>query len=259
MDRAKAEAISHWAARPCGAEAGRDLREGSPAFFESVDRGRYVEYAPWLPKLVRFDRFAGSRVLEVGCGMGTDLFQFAKAGADVTGIDLVPRHLAIARSRFQLAAEPARFVLADAEDLPFERGSFDVAYSFGVLHHTPNIRRAVAEIHRVLRPGGRAIVAVYNLLSFNFVATLVATAQEGRLFRQSFARTLSRIEGATAATPLVQVHTWWQLRGLLGEFREAQLVSRHVDGPLAAKMIPPGMRPFVDRHFGWYLVAEAVK
>src|SRR5439155_23762572 len=54
MERAKAEAVSHWAARPCGAEAGRDLREGSPEFFESVDRGRYEEYAPWLPKLVRF-------------------------------------------------------------------------------------------------------------------------------------------------------------------------------------------------------------
>src|SRR6185503_10771096 len=94
----------------------------------------------------------------------------ARSGVNVTGIDLVPRHLDIASRRFSIYGLPARLMIADAEAMPFKNESFDVVYSFGVLHHTTNIDAAIAEIHRVLRPGGVAIIGVYHLWSYNLLA-----------------------------------------------------------------------------------------
>jgi ubiquinone/menaquinone biosynthesis C-methylase UbiE len=151
---AKTAAASHWGAHPCGAAAASGAEEGSARFFDLIDTDRYQRYAPWLPEIARFERFAGQDLLEIGCGLGTDLACFARAGARVTGIDLVPRHLALTRQRFQLLGLDARLELADAERLPYPDASFDAIYSFGVLHHTPEIGSAIAEMWRVLRPGG---------------------------------------------------------------------------------------------------------
>jgi SAM-dependent methyltransferase len=118
--------------------------------------------------MARFPLHAGQRVLEVGCGIGTDAIQFARAGADVTAIDLSEESLSIARCRFAIEGREARLILSDAEHLPFPDNSFDFAYSHGVLHHTPSPNIAVKEIFRVLRPGASALVMLYNRNSYNF-------------------------------------------------------------------------------------------
>ena len=104
---------------------------------------------------MEFGQHAGKDLLEIGGGMGTDLLQFAKHGARVTDVDLSSGHLELAKENFKLRGLDGRFVHHDAERLPFEDASFDVVYSNGVLHHTPNTRNVVQEIRRVLRPGGR--------------------------------------------------------------------------------------------------------
>jgi ubiquinone/menaquinone biosynthesis C-methylase UbiE len=174
LSDAKAAAIRHWDARPCGAEAAMGAAEGTREFFDLTDRDRYERYAPWLPGIARWDRFTGQDLLEVGCGTGADLARFAAAGARVSGIDLSRRHLELTRSRFDLSGLPVRLERADAERLPYRNSSFDVVYSFGVIHHTSDMAAAVHEIRRVLRPGGFAIIAVYNLLFVNFALTMLA-------------------------------------------------------------------------------------
>jgi 2-polyprenyl-3-methyl-5-hydroxy-6-metoxy-1,4-benzoquinol methylase len=172
----KQKAREQWSADPAGAAYGRDYEFATREFFDAVEHHRYTEYAPWMPEVMGFNEFANARLLEVGCGMGTDLLQFARGGARVTGVDLTPRSIEITRKHFELYGQTGHFAITDGEELPFAAESFDVVYSNGVLHHTPDTRAAVGEIHRVLRPGGLARVMLYppgiiGLRSFCIVAS----------------------------------------------------------------------------------------
>src|SRR5260370_35149995 len=98
----KLRAREQWSEDPCGAVYGREHEFGTREFFDAVERHRYTDYAPWMPEVMGFADFADARLLEVGCGMGTDLLQFARGGAKVTGVDLTPR--SIQSSRHHLKA-----------------------------------------------------------------------------------------------------------------------------------------------------------
>src|SRR4051812_43893688 len=143
-----------WQANPCGTKFA-DAEPGSRRFYELVEEHRYTK--EWhIPAAAGFAQTKNLRVLEIGCGLGTDGAQFAKAGAQYTGIDLTDAAIDLARRRFELFNLPGTFRVADAEKLDFPDNSFDIVYSHGVLHHTPDTETAIREIHRVLRPGGRA-------------------------------------------------------------------------------------------------------
>ncbi len=155
-----------WQNHPCGTKFA-DAQPGSRVFYELVEQHRYEK--EWhIPDAAGFDKAKNLRVLEVGCGLGTDGAQFAKAGADYTGIDLTEAAVNLARRRFELFNLPGAFRVADAEGLDFPDNSFDVVYSHGVLHHTPDTAGAIREIHRVLKPGGRALVMLYHRNSYNY-------------------------------------------------------------------------------------------
>src|SRR5262249_14485703 len=146
--------------------------------------------APWLPSVVEFDRYAGKNVLEVGFGLGTDHAGFVRAGARCYGIDLTPSHVEATGGRLRLMRAPLRIARADAEPLPFHDASFHAVYSFGVLHHTPGTDVAVREIHRVLRPGGEAIVGLYHRRSlFFWYLMLNRGLLRGALLRGGYRRT----------------------------------------------------------------------
>ena len=126
-----------------------------------------------MPRVMGFGKFRGARLLEIGCGMGTDLLQFARGGARCTGVDLTPRSVEITRHRFRLYGMDGAFMIADGERLPFASESFDVVYSNGVLHHTPDTAGAIREVHRVLRPGGVARVMLYHRNSLKYWSEIV--------------------------------------------------------------------------------------
>src|SRR5258708_17977201 len=126
-----------------------------------------------MPEVMGFTEFAGARLLEVGCGMGTDLLQFARGGASVTGVDLTPLSIQISQQHFAVYGMRGDFAISDAEHLPFADESFDVVYSNGVLHHTPDTAGAVCEIHRVLKPGGLARVMLYYRHSANYWGQII--------------------------------------------------------------------------------------
>ena len=155
--------------------------------------------------------------------MGTDLAQFATHGAVVTDLDLSAGHLQLAEENFRLRGLEGRFIHYDAETLPFDDGSFDVVYSNGVLHHTPNTSAVVREIHRVLRPGGRAILMFYAEDSLHHWRKLVwgFGVKQGLLQRVSMGEIMSRSVERTAndAAPLVKVYTKPRLRALVQGLR----------------------------------------
>jgi len=264
----KQEAMRLWGADPCGGDVG-DAREGSPEFFRDVDRDRYVSYAPWLPAAAGFDRFAGRRLLEIGCGMGTDLASFARGGAKVHAVDLTPRHLALARQRMITDGRPVRLVRSDGELLPFPDGTFDVVYSFGVLHHTPGTGTAIDEIWRVLKPGGHAVVALYhrNSAFYWFHTILVLGLLHGRLVTSGYRRLVADIEdhNHTDALPLVKVYSRRDLRRLFKRFHSVGIEVHHLEPghfPYLARLVrrlPDAWFRRASHSLGWYIFAKAVK
>jgi len=138
---------------------------GSRGFFEDLDQYHF-EKLHHLLRLVDFDGYPGRSVLEVGCGAGVDLARFAKGGAEVTGVDVAPSAIELARANFAQQGLVSRFEVGDGEHLPFPDSGFDLVYAHGVVQYTANPQRLVDECRRVLKPGGTAIFQVYNRISW---------------------------------------------------------------------------------------------
>ena len=288
MDKAKLEAQKQWNRDPCGASTTGELEQGSWEFFETAMRFRYTDYAPWMHDAIGFQNFSGKKVLEIGPGLGTDLLQFALHGADCYAIDLAEKHLELTRLNLTLHGYRVACLLGDVEALPFRLGEFDCVYAFGVLHHTPNTKLAIAEIHRVLKDGGKAIVGLYHRNStFYWMSTMLfrGVLLMG-LMRKGYRRLLSEIEFRSPdsdASPLVEVYSRNQVRTLFGRFRSTQLETRHLEYnhlfPLRGllKLLPDSLREgrivhslemawkrrgFIERfsrYFGWYIIVEVEK
>lgn len=261
----KQEAIKQWTEDPCGMSRVRDFEPESKEFYERIDESRYGQYAPWMKSTLVFHNYPGKKVLEVGFGMGTDLFQFALAGSDVTGIDLSPAHLDIAKKRFSLYGKDADLRLGDAEKIPFSDATFDVVYSFGVIHHTPDANMAMDEIYRVLKPGGRAIIGVYHKWSaFFLLSVLLPYLWRLRFLKESYRQTLSQIEHRehSDACPLVKVYSRRGLRQLLQNLDEVHIECKHLKrfhfGPARRFMTNESCRK-LESTLGWYLIAKCRK
>jgi SAM-dependent methyltransferase len=138
---------------------------GSRGFFDDLDNYHF-EKLHHLLRLVDFNGYPGRQVLEVGCGAGVDLARFAKGGARVTGVDLAPSAIDLARANFEQQGLRGDFRVANGEQLPFEDGSFDLVFAHGVVQYTASPERLVEEGRRVLKPGGEAIFQVYNRISW---------------------------------------------------------------------------------------------
>lgn len=263
----KQRAREQWSADPAGAVYGRTHEFGTREFFDAVERHRYEDYAPWMPRVMGFGEFAGKRLLEIGCGMGTDLLQFARGGARVTGVDLTPRSIEISRDHFQLCGAHADFATTDAEKLPFADESFDVVYSNGVLHHTPDTAGAVREIHRVLRPGGLARVMLYHRHSWNywFEIVLHRGVLRGQLLRgQSPEEIMSRYVEVNEGEgrPLVKVYSRRQARKLFSMFGNVSLDVEQLtraDFYFLGGLIPDGILQPLARNIGWNVIISARK
>jgi ubiquinone/menaquinone biosynthesis C-methylase UbiE len=134
---------------------------GSPGFFQQLDDYRY-EKLNYLTRLVDFPSYRGKNLLEVGCGAGIDLVRFTRAGTMVTGIDLSATAIDLARKNLSQNGLNADLRVMNGECMQFTDNSFDVVYAHGVLQYTADPEKMVAEIHRVLKPGGEAILMVYN-------------------------------------------------------------------------------------------------
>ena len=180
---------------------------GSKAFFDDLDDYRY-DKLHYLPRLVDFAAYRGRTLLEVGCGIGTDLARFARGGAVVTGVDLSATAIELAKKNFETHGLTARELrVANGESLPFADASFDVVYGHGVLQYTADAPQLIRECHRVLKPGGEAIFMVYNRLSWLNALSKLMNVQ---------------LEHEDA--PVLEKYSIAEFRQLLAPFREVRVV-----------------------------------
>lgn len=264
LQSAKDEAIRLWNNDPCGSNYTKHPI-GSAEFFKAVEEFRYLD-APWMATAIKFGAYPGQRLLEIGCGMGIDLIQFARGGALVFGIDLTPRHLVLARQHFAMFNLNVIVCRGDAEELSFADETFDLVYSFGVLHHTPGTEQAIQEIYRILKPGGKAIVMLYHKNSIFYWFTLYFL--KGLLGWKLFHQTIDDLLGqyieysSIGARPLVKVYTRSEAARLFASFAQVQLDVYQLTGweiPKIGRFIPKSILYPVSRSWGWNLLIEATK
>ena len=171
-----ADVRDYWNARPCNIRHS-PKPVGTREYFDEVEHRKYF-VEPHIPRFAEFERWRGKKVLEVGCGIGTDSINFARAGAQVTAVDLTEKSLEIARQRARVFGleDRIRFVRADAEHLsefvPVE--PYDLIYSFGVIHHTPHPERVIEQIRKYAAQGSTVKIMVYNRWSWKVLWILLA-------------------------------------------------------------------------------------
>jgi SAM-dependent methyltransferase len=266
LEPEKLAAIECWTADPCGFVEGEPGTRNYAKALVAMRR----RYASWLDESLDYAGAAGLDVLDLGSGQGIDLIRFAEAGARVIGIDLTPRHVELARAHLACLELQGAVFEGDVEHLPFPDSSFDRVSSNGVLHHTPDIRAALAEAHRVLRPDGELRVVLYNGRSLHYwLAQVVGQGilKGGLLREHSMAGVLSAgVERSSiGARPLVRVHTAGQVRQLLqgAGFVNVKTSVRHFhwhDIPYGALVQrAPGLRSralqdTIGRAAGWFVV-----
>jgi ubiquinone/menaquinone biosynthesis C-methylase UbiE len=157
----KQKVHDHWNEASCGTEhavSGKFTRE----YFDEIEAVRY-NMEPEIFSFAQFTRHHGEKILEVGVGAGTDFLQWVRAGCRAYGIDLTEEAIENVRHRLEVYGFTAEEIrTADCENLPYEDNTFDLVYSWGVIHHTPDTEKALREIIRVCRPGGTCKVMVYH-------------------------------------------------------------------------------------------------
>jgi SAM-dependent methyltransferase len=227
---------------------------GSPKFFAELDEYRFDKLA-YLPRVVDFNGYRGRTLVEVGCGVGTDLVRFARGGAAVIGVDLSETAVRLAKENLAASGQRGAVLVADGGNLPLPPGSVDVFYAHGVLQYAAAPRRIVEEALRVLKPGGQAFFMVYNRVSW-----LMALSR------------LMKVKLEHEDAPVLDLYSIPEFRELIRGFSRVTLIperfpvkSRLHHGWKAA--VYNGMfvslfnalpRPLV-RRFGWHLMAVCEK
>ena len=246
----------YWQLRPCGADEPR-MVSSSAEFLDAHARIRY-EREPEIEGFAEFRRWAGCRVLEVGVGMGADFVRFAKAGAKIVGTDLASRSLQLARRNAETNLLAPTLLNADAQALPFTAGAFDLAYSWGVLHHTPDTECAVREIHRVLRPGGECRVMLYHRRS---LLALQCYIRYGLVGLRPF-NSISELVARNLESPGTKAFTRSEAKALFNQFRSLEIrpVVTAYDVRLGRRRFAPRwVRRLAPSRVGWFLLIRAQK
>jgi len=202
------------------------------SFYEQYDAFRYRTEGHILQELDAID-FAGKKTLEIGLGQGADSMQLIERGALYYGIDLTEESVRRVKERFHLFNKPYQEVtVANAEKIPYEDNSFDIVYSHGVIHHSPRIGAIVAEIHRVLKPGGQAVIMLYYKKSFNYYISIALLRRAGLLGLTVFPFLDKLISKMTGESPeRINRHKFHLKREGLSYFRMKNFLHRSTDGP----------------------------
>jgi ubiquinone/menaquinone biosynthesis C-methylase UbiE len=216
-----------WDSRPCNIRHSSQP-VGTREYFDEVERRKYF-VEPHIPGFAEFPRWAGKRVLEVGCGIGTDTIGFARAGARVTAVDLSPKSLELAQRRAEVygLGDQIRFFCGNAEELdqavPVE--PYDLVYSFGVIHHTPHPDRAIEQIKRFMASDGELRLMVYSRVSYKLFWIM---KEAGVWDMGQLDELISRNSEAQTGCPVTYTYSFNDVRSLLRGFRILEIRKAHI-------------------------------
>ncbi len=262
----KQQTQKQWNRTPCGTgDYLVGLEPESLEWFDAVRRSRYDITDDWMPRTIDFSVAEGKKLLEIGHGMGSDLLEFCEYGAEVYGIDITEEHHRLTKKNFALHDKECTLKLCDAANIDFPSNTFDVVYSNGVLHHTPDTVRCISEAFRVLRPGGGLIMSLYNTYSAYHARRIIWGLVTGKIFRIGYRGVMATLEhGADGVdiNPLVKTYSKHQLKCILEdfahvEFKVAHFKRNHLPG--FGFMMPRFMQRVLEPALGWYIITFAIK
>lgn len=261
---------SFWEKNPVAA-AGIEANLGTAEYFRTFDAMREEDgcepYA--LSEMIHgYSTSKDLKVLDIGCGNGYVLAQYARFGADVTGVDLTSTAIELSRKRFEIAGLQGSFVEIDGQSLPFPDEYFDIVCSMGVLHHISNPKPMVNEMFRVMKPGGRLIVMLYHRHSWkNLVLLRLRRLFDPKFRGKSHQEALNMNDGDDC--PLALVYSRREAAALFNQFVEQkffltllswkQLLMLPPLVALAKRFLPPSSESWPARRMGWNLNLHAVK
>ena len=246
----------YWNRRPCNIRhSTADV--GTRAYFDGVEQRKYF-VEPHIPGFADFPRWRDKRVIEIGCGLGTDATNFARAGAEYTGVELSEVSLQLARKRFEVFDLSGTFVHANAEQLTdhVRTASFDLVYSFGVIHHTPDPDAVLRQARKVIRPDGEFRLMLYAKDSWK-------DAMIDAGFDQPEAQ---------SGCPIAFTYTQAEVRAMLraADFEAVSISQDHIFPYVVEKDIryeyelqpwfaamPQAMFRALEKRFGWHMLIVA--
>lgn len=205
---------------------------GTKEYYDDVEFKRYNVFYPYIPKVAEFDKHSGEKVLEIGVGMGTDLKQYSKNGAICYGIDLTEGSIEETKRHLEAYGLKANLQVMDSENLEFADGTFDLVYSFGVLHHTPNTQKAINEIHRVLKPKGKVVIMLYSKSWQHYIIRVGIAGIIGRELRQmSIQELINKYSEAYGFSPLTKLYHKKEISRFFEKFTKVDISHWHYKVP----------------------------
>jgi ubiquinone/menaquinone biosynthesis C-methylase UbiE len=265
---------SYWDRRPCNIRHS-PKPVGTREYFDEVEARKYF-VEPHIPRFAEFERWRGKKVLEIGCGIGTDTVNFARHGAMVTAVDLSPQSLDLARRRVEVYGlqQNVHFYSGSAEELtsfvPVE--PYDLIYSFGVIHHTPHPERVLEQMRRYAKPGATVKIMVYHRRAWKVFEILMGYGK-GQFWRLK--ELVAEHSEAQTGCPVTYTYTRDEGRRLVESsgFRSSNIFVDHIFPYRIPEYVkyeymkswpwswtPQPLFRWMERHFGWHLclTAEAV-
>ncbi len=245
---------SYWEQEACGTQKKvvGETERFSREWFEKVEHHRY-QLEPFIHSVAQFTRHHGKKLLEVGVGAGTDHLQWARAGLDCYGVDLTDEAIGTTRHRLEIYGLHSNLQRVDAETLPFENNSFDMVYSWGVIHHSEYPDKIIAEIHRVLKKGGTFIGMMYGRYSlFTLKVWYSYALRQGKPWR-SFANVIwNHMESIGT-----KAYTVPELKSLFSAFSEFE--GTPITTPAELNNLPKWIRRFIPSSWVFFIAINAKK
>jgi len=256
-----------WNVRPCNIRHSSHP-VGCREYFDEVEARKYF-VEPHILGFAQFERWKGKKVLEIGCGIGTDSVNFARVGADLTIVELSEKSLELCRRRFDVYGLTARFSQGNAEELsafiPLEQ--YDLVYSFGVIHHSPDPNRIVREIHKYLGARSELRLMLYSKWSWK-VSWIVLKHGRGAFWRAAdFVR---RYSEAQEGCPVTYAYSFREIRELLRDFDVVEMRKEHIFPYVIDKYVRYEYQPvwyfrwmpvrlfrWLERRLGWHTLVVA--
>jgi ubiquinone/menaquinone biosynthesis C-methylase UbiE len=248
------EVREFWEREACGtgAEIVQDLPPMTREWFEQIENHRY-NVEPFIHSVAQFTRYHGKKVLEVGVGAGTDHLQWKRAGTDLYGVDLTQAAIETTRARLAMYGFDSNLQRIDAERLPFDDNSFDVVYSWGVIHHSERPDKILEEVRRVLKPGGRFIGMLYGRRSpLVFKLWIRHALLKGKPWRSAADVVWHHMESIGTKS-----YTESELRELLRAYSSTELIPLITTYDTAR--IPRFISKFFPNSWGWFIGIRATK
>lgn len=244
----------YWEKEPCGTSSAivGDSPKYSREWFKRVEEHRY-HIEPFIHAVAQFTCHHGKKILEVGVGAGTDHLQWARAGAICYGVDITDAAIETTKTCLSLYGFESNLQRVDAEVLPFDDESFDLVYSWGVIHHSEHPERIIQEIRRVLKPGGIFIGMVYGRFSLLAFRVWVKHA----LIKGKPWRSFSDVIWHHMESIGTKAYTVSELRSLFSEFKSFS--AKPILTPYDTHRLPGWLGKFIPNDLGWFITFKAIR